>query len=489
MRRKRPVALASNAGPGSAGEPITESLLRQYLFGETKVSADIADLVGNFNPKYINTKTRLLMREDPVVAFGMAIQESVILNMNWTVESKDPEITAFVDALMKPIYRALAVASVNAMGLGRQVVEKLWDVQPLEFEVKDGGMKRLPNAWIYRGFKAIDPQTCTLLVDHERDEWAGVEQIVATNSADRKAVGPDQVALWSFRKERVFGKLQGWPLLNQVYEPWWFKVALSLLANRYFERRADPQAVGRGQKTIDVGGKPVDGFAWLIRQMLAMRSGGSVVLPNDLVKGTNDKFAWALDYLMDDKRGDMFQDRIDAQDLQITRGLLLTDEAGTSQEMGGRARSETHLKTLGGVQEGFQKEFLEDFVNPQIVTPAVIFNYGEERARKAQAKLTTGGLTVEQKTLLGEVLKAILLADQLNKQGKRVSVLQLLNVRAILEHLNIPAQSEEDVQEAVDNAPEEPALGVPGDKPIEIDEETERGATKELVKVGAADPE
>src|SRR5579864_6198562 len=111
--------------------------LVQFYGTETRISGDIARLIGNFNPRYVNTDLRWLMRNDPDVAFGLSILFAPIVNLDYSIESRDPVIKAFVERALEHCYRQAALGLCNAMPFGRQICEKVWASSDLELEISD----------------------------------------------------------------------------------------------------------------------------------------------------------------------------------------------------------------------------------------------------------------------------------------------------------------------------------------------------------------
>jgi len=93
MGPKSRTSLARTTKPSS---PEAGSVLKQF-FGASEVSGDVRRVIGTFNPRTISIRDRLLMRLDPVIAFGLAILRAPIINLRWSIDSKDPIIAAFCE--------------------------------------------------------------------------------------------------------------------------------------------------------------------------------------------------------------------------------------------------------------------------------------------------------------------------------------------------------------------------------------------------------
>ncbi len=483
----------------------TEGSQLQQFFGINEVRGEITKLLGTFNPKSVGVDVRLLMRNDPDVAFGLAILKAPIVNLGYSVESEDPKIQAAVEWQIRKIYRPMATGATMAMHFGWQLLEKVWEVKDTTVQVQNqvSGVDEsfnLPNAWVIHKTKAIDPRTINLLIDRDKDEWGGAEQRgrrfnnVNVNSG---RVGPENLILWSFRKEEVWGQLTGFPISDHVYEPWWWKTAMNLFANRYFERRADPNFKAFADASVQkTGGRLIDGFTFLAEQLLGLRNGGVLMLPNR--KDAQGNRAFDAELFMDDKRGDMFQARIDALGQQILRALWITDRAATSDGTGSLAMAEVHAESLSMMLQSIVNEWVDDVINTQVVDPFVLYNFGEKALEESKTRVVASGLSKSYRDLLLNLITQLMQAEQLTENGGKVTLAERLDAVAIAESLGLPLRSAEEMEQ-LSEAKEErrPEDGDPpsgrtredDDDPLGGEDPDERAVGDELIRRGNTDPD
>lgn len=479
-------AAAGQFNPGAGADLTTHG-------DEREVSGLIRKWIGVFNPTRININTRLLMRYDPDVAFGLAIRRAPIVNLRWTVESKDPLIAAFIEQELRPVYRQLAKGLSLAIPFGFQVMGKDWTARDVTVEAEnktDGTVTRktIKSAWTYKRFKPVDPRTVTLLIDPAADDWGGVRQSVSGRQTPIE-VGRDKAVLWSHANEDNFGRLEGWPLLDQAYEPWWWKCSSNVLTNRYYERRADPTPIATADpRTLtDKSGLEMDGFEYMRRIMRDLKAGAFVVVPSSRDDKGNPFFD--IKYLTDDQRGEMWQLRVDKNGAQILRGLLITDEAGTSQDTGSRARAEQHAETLDDTQETTVSDYL-DVVNHQVVEPMVRANFGDRAVDESATRLVGEGISGQQHELYKQVFLNVLNAEHMTEGGQTIPNHLRVNMVGLAEQLKLPMHTAKEVEKLAKQVAKNRELPGPGeedDDDLEIDEETEREATKALEKKGSLD--
>lgn len=434
--------------PEAAGMRFDGPGLRAYLGTTTKIAAEIKSVLGPRDPRLIGLRERLMMRDDPDVAFGLAILRAPIVGLKWSIESEDEEISAFVDAVLRPIYYQLALGASLAIHFGNQVLAKEYDVVD-RFEVSvtrdssgKADVRSYPNAIVFRRFKTIDPKTISLLFDPATDDWAGVEQNQGGGNVVR--VGKDGALYWGYRRQEVYGKLQGYPQSDVYHDPWYGKHGLLFCRNRYMENRADPPWKGWAQPELDKGVAKIDGFQFMHEQLTSVRGGGSILMPNERDDRGNLKFDAAL--VKDDKRGDMFQQAIEWQSTQIYRAMWIGDKAATAGDgQGSMAQAAVHAQTMAGAMDGVLNEWIE-IVNDQVVTPLSILNFGPERTRSARPRLAGNGISAELKALFKDLILNLIQVEQLQQQGDPVSFVKRIDRVALAQQLGIPLRAEDEVK-------------------------------------------
>jgi len=481
--------------------------LVQFYGTETRIAGDVQRLIGNFNPRYVGTDIRWMMRLDPDVSFGLALHRAPLVNLEWSIESHDPIIKAFVTQALEACYRELAGGLSLAMPFGRQICEKVWESRPLKLETTDETSgattsKDFPAAWVYKRFKAIDPRTYHFIIDHDLDDWVGVEQLyMRFGLPPLMPVSRERLAFWCFRREEVFGRLEGFPMLDQAYEPWWFKTATQLIANRYFEHRADPPLKIRAGDRIMIGGKEASGFEYMATQALQLKSGGAVVLPNLMEKETKE-YKFDLEYMKDDKRGDQLQQRIDGLSTQILRSLWVTDRAGTSgrggqASRGGLAEAKQHAETMSESQESIIDEYAE-VLQEDIIDPLVLYNFGEEALRSSRTKIVTAGVSDSLQAVYKDLLIELFECEKAQLDGEPIRPWERMDVPAILKTLQIPQRPGDELEQLAGERKKEKAAReaqagsmTPGpggaDEPLLGDAELEKKVRDRLVAKGAVD--
>jgi hypothetical protein len=444
--------------------------LPQIAGGSTKIAAQVRSLLGVFNPAYVGLETRLKMRNDPTVSFALAVLRAPVVNLQWSVQSQDSKIAAFVDQELRRVYFELATGASLAIAFGFQPMEKIWRVGPVKVEVDDksDGTRQsftLDSAWTYERFKALDPKTVHLLIDDVNDTWGGLQ---GTDNAGKPIrVGVERSLLWSFRSEQVWGKLTGYPVLDPMYEPWWWKSACNLFCNRYFERKAEPSYKAHAPaEIIGPNGEKLDGFAFMQNVLMGLKNGEAVTLPGEYDEKGNRIVD--VELLQDDKRGDMFQQRLEYLDLQIMKAALIADRAGSAGRGSGIGTGEAavHFDILQMLLEEILQEWLR-VVQSQVIDPLVRYNFGEEAVTSSRTIIKSPGLSQWMRDLYRVLMQQLLQAEVALKDGKVVKVLEYLDAIKIAEALHIPIKSADELgplaHDRVEQVPPDGPIGNPGD--------------------------
>lgn len=449
-----------------------------------EISGAVNEIIGAFDPKRITYDRMLQMRNDADASFGTALVKAPLINMNWRIQSKEDRIAAFVTAALKTHMRSVLKALSNAEPLGYKLLESVWKAGPMSYTIegKDGtsSVKKLPVAWTFERFKPIDGRTVTLLADEKSGKFLGVRQ--SGFGPTEATVGAEQLVLWSFRDEDVDGKLTGYPLYHQVYDPWWRKQEILIYRSEYLKQDAKPIPIGRASidSLKDERGTTRDGYAHMRRIGASRQQGAFVILPNSRDEKGNWK--WDLEYRENSGRaGDVYQKAIDKEGIQILRAHGITDEVGTSQETGSRSRSETHADTFDKVLQGYVDEAVDEVINPQIVDRLVLYNFGQQALEESETKLVPAGLSPGALDTYRDVLKGIMDGEAMLQQGSTIPLRKRIDAVGICKALNVPLLPEDEVEPDPKPDPED----LPG--PGNITPADEERAMKELKRRGAQD--
>ncbi len=462
--------------PGKEGEdkpqgPKPGYNIRQLTL-QTKTLREVEKVIGVFNPTRVTHSRRIQMMDDPTVAFSHAILRAPVVDDNFTVESQDSKVAAFVDYAMRHVYHELALGLSRAMPFGYQGAEKVWKSGPISIKVQDktgtSEMLTMPEAWTLERVKPLDQMQTLLLIDKDKDEWAGIR---GQGKDDQPVdIGPERSVLWSFMAPLVCGKLTGKPMNDQQYTPWWEKQATNLFCDRYFEKKADGQYKIHVPAEIDgPNGTKLDGFTYAQNALMAAKNGEAITLPAEMDE--NGHRLVDVEILQDDKRGDMYHPRLEYLDLQILRGAMIADRAGSAGRGSGIGTGEAavHFDILQMLLTEIMKDWFK-VLQFQIVDPLVLYNFGETMLRESRTRIVSKGISNWMRDLYRVLLQQMTQFEVALKDGKVVKFYEYIDAVGIAEALGVPIKPADQLgplaHERLDEVDMLAPAGTPGDSNV-----------------------
>lgn len=443
--------------------------LRQLTL-QTKTLREVEKVIGVFNPTRVTHARREQMMDDPSIAFSQAILRAPITKDDFVIESQDSKVASFVDYAVREIYHDLSLGLSRAVPFGYQGAEKVWQTGPLSVKVQDKSsgaseMLTMDQAWTFETIKALDQNLTLLLIDKDNDKWGGIRGVGKDDQP--KDISPEQAMLWSFMAPLVCGKLTGKPMLNQQYTPWWEKQATNLFCDRYFEKKADGQFKVHVPAEIDgPNGTKLDGFAFAQTALMAAKNGEAITLPAEMDEHGNRLVDVTM--LQDDKRGDMYHPRLEYLELQIMKGALIADRAGSAGRGSGIGTGEAsvHFDILQMLLEELLKDWMK-VIQKQIVDPLVLYNFGEQVMRESRTRIVSKGISNWMRDLYRVLLQQMTQFEVALKDGKVVKFYEYIDAVGIAEALGVPIKPADQLgplaHERIDEADLMAPAGNPGD--------------------------
>jgi len=392
-------------------------------------------LLGAFSPYAVSIETRKRMRLDPQIRLALAAIKAPIMGMSWRAESADPVVAGFVESALRPVWRSLVRSALKAVEFGFQVHEKVWRVADLTVESAEAdgnpSARTFPRALTYGKLKDLDPASVVILAD-EQGDFAGFRQL-----ATGVVVPAEKAFVVTFEKE--WGNLYGTSRLDAAYEPWYWSRVMYAGCNRYFERKGDPPIKGRAPAEIrlDEDGNEVNSLDEANAVIQSLRSGGTAVFPDE--RDEHGNLRWDFEFLLDDKRADMFLDYIQHLEVMKLRAMLvpervLTQDAGT----GSYSLAQEHTDTFLRSEELLIQELL-DQVNRYLVPQLVFYNFGPQAPA---VHLSTTGLSRANRELMKELILHLLEAERGAEGGRRAGLAGIIDTVKLLRELNLPVREE-----------------------------------------------
>ncbi len=393
--------------------------------GSRFVTSVSASYVGPYNPASVGVEVKKRMRLDPQIALGLAAIKAPVINVtrdgSWWVEGGSEQVRKLVKQLLRPLVRPLFRSCLNAVEFGHQAHEKVWELRRLN----DGMF------YTYKKLKDLEPGTFELYTD-ENGRYAGLKQ-----PHMEAPIAPQKTFVMTLNKE--WGNLYGRGRLDAAYDPWYWSSVIYMLANPYFERKADPVVKAHGPAEMRQNpetGAEEHTLDSLNATLGSLRSSGSIALPDERDEQGNRR--WDVEYLLDDQRGEMFRSYLEHLDAKKLRALFVPERSLTQDgSVGSHAAAKQYADTFLLMEAGLLRDVVGQ-INQFVVGPLVELNFGPA-ALGDGVRLATTGISQQNEQILAEVLR---LAVEAEKDGGKTA--ELIDRIRLLEQLNVPVKDDEE---------------------------------------------
>lgn len=287
------------------------------------------------------------MRRDPMIAFGLMFCKVPLVRARWFIRCADPAKAAFIDGELRKVWGRYVLALCNDMDYGYSPVVKRFDLdRPQHTYIEtgeDGEQERLAwdkgvDAIVWKPFVPLNPSWASAAFT-KQGEFNGIHYRKSSHrgfdfsAGDRPEI-PLEKALWSTNeKDTVFGNLYGYPRTGYAYRYWWSYWYRWALADRAFERFADPAIVvyHPPQPIDDETGEEVDFSTLAIGAGEDVRSGDTVALPNSMVLGTDGQGKgireWEITQQESKANFDALDQSFEYLDVQKLRALMIPEQS------------------------------------------------------------------------------------------------------------------------------------------------------------------
>ena len=400
----------------------------------SKMAGAIGSYAGEYNPDDISIDTYNKLRMNAQIAAGLKVIKLPIIGQQWTTVCEDKDIAEFIDQVLRPLWYNLLTATLTAVDFGFSAHEIVYDVQDLtlsrKYEQKPFFNKK---AIVWKKFKSLYPDTVNIKLD-EMENFDGIIQ---------KWVGKDitipveKSFIFTHDKGDSFGNLFGVSRLKPAYDVWYWWINLVQFMMRYFERKGTPPVIVKFPLGQTKDGTDHADIALEIGKALIGES--VVAIPSTTYENTPPK--WDLDYLLDDKRGEMFLSALTFFENKMLRAMFVPERTITqdsSSKAGSYSLSQTHADMFLLGEEALLVD-IENQVNRYIIRRLVEYNFG---AKAPQCYLRIERITDARKGFLKDVFM------QMVKTGTAIPA-----AREIADVVGVPLNDENDdgIDDKVDN--------------------------------------
>ena len=391
----------------------------------SQIAGAIQSYAGQYNPDDISVDTYNKLRMNAQIAAGLKVIKLPIIGQQWTTVCDDKDIGEFIDQLLRPMWYNLLTSTLTAVDFGFAAHEIVYDVKDItlnrKYEKKPFFDKK---AVVWKKFKSLYPDTVNIKLDR-MENFDGITQ---------KWVGSDihipveKSFIFTHDKGDSFGNLFGVSRVKPAYDCWYWWISLVQFMMRYFERKGTPPVIVKFPL-----GQTKDGtdHADIALEMGKALIGESVIaIPSTTYENTPPK--WDLNYLLDDKRGEMFLSALTFFENKMLRGMFVPERTITqdsSSKAGSYSLSQTHADMFLLGEEALLVD-IENQVNKYIVRRLIEYNFG---AKAPQCYIKIERITEARKGFLKDVFMEMI------KKGTAIPA-----AREIADVVGVPLDDEND---------------------------------------------
>lgn len=391
----------------------------------SQIAGAISSYAGQYNPDEISIDTYNKLRMNAQIAAGLKVIKLPIIGQQWTTVCEDKDIAEFIDQLLRPLWYNLLTSILTGVDYGFSANEIVYDVQELSLSRK---YEQKPfftgKAVVWKKFKSLYPDTVNIKLD-EMENFAGIVQKWVGKDVH---IPIDKSFIFTHDKGDSFGNLFGVSRLKPAYDVWFWWINLVQFMMRYFERKGTPPVVVKFPLGQTKDGTDHADIALEIGKALIGES--VVAIPSTTYENTPPK--WDLNYLLDDKRGEMFLSALTFFENKMLRAMFVPERTITqdsSSKAGSYSLSQTHADMFLLGEEALIVD-IENQINRYVLRRLIEYNFG---SKAPQCYLRIERITEARKGFLKDVFMEMI------KNGTAVPA-----AREIADVVGVPLDGEND---------------------------------------------
>jgi hypothetical protein len=418
----------------------------------------MADVLGQpFDVAKIPLSKLEQMQRDPMLSFGLMFVKVPLIRAPWYIQSSDARRASFVDNALRKIYGRLILAYSNCFSFGFSGIIKRFEYENPDWVFIDKNDPESTEAKVWdtdiqaltwKPFLALNPRQASPHWN-AKGEFAGIDYVpaqstfpffnIGNSNTGRAADVPLDWALWATNeKDSVYGSLWGYPRLGYSYRYWWSYWYLFGLADRAFERWADPPIVvyHPNEVGIDDEGNEVNYAIEGLTVAEKFRSGANISLPGSAItSGLDDKASnmreWEINQMKSEANFNAMDTWFKYLDVQKLRSMMVPEQS--LMEGQGGSSSRNVAEQFGDIFQESQAvvmQEIDDMINRYMIPQLLEANFGPGGA--TCKKITTGFDPADIETMRSIV-------GAFANKDTEIPV----DMRETLERLGVPTMSQE----------------------------------------------
>lgn len=430
----------------------------------------VADQLGDpFNTEHIPVSKLRLMRRDPIIGFGLSFIKTPHVRARWYVDAKDingpnAQVAAHLDYDLRRIMASIVMQWANSLDFGFQGLARRFEfgipAGTFVAQNPDGSMAEQP-IWNqgniqpirWKPFVALPPEAVEpnwgndgsfngINFDGTQIKGSLPGGIGATPSGQEDKFDIDLYhSLWiTNERDQNFGSIYGYPRLGYAYQYWWSYWFRWAIADRAFEKKADPTVLikhPQGSFIDPSTGQEISYADYALNMGYRMRSGGVMTVPSTPYEGANGPIGipeWDVDFTKDMVNFDPFDRSFDYLDIGKIRALWIPEQSLVEGKGGTSSRNvAAELDSSFTESQAVMSVQIGETINRWIVPQWLAINYPEFLASNGTAQIVIQGFADEDVQFTQQIIQLI------GQQPTGISkLLTLVDLEKILDDAGVP---------------------------------------------------
>lgn len=458
----------------ASGPEQSPSQQQQAIFANWR---QVADTLGDpYSVELIPVSKLRMMRRDPIIGFGLSFIKTPHIRAKWFIDAKDAngpnaQIAAHLDHDLRQIYASFVLQWCNSLDFGFQALARRFQFQIpsgtyLAPDAK-GDLSEQPiwnqgsiQPLSWKPFVALPPETVEPLwapdgsffgIDYDGTAAQGGGASGSANAppsgtgAKKKNDDKFEIdlnhALWiTNEKDQNFGSIFGYPRLGYAYRYWWSYWFRWAIADRAFEKKADPSILiyhPEGKFTDPSTGAEIAYADYALQMGTRMRSGGVITLPSTPYEGPNGPTnirEWEIDSTQDMMNFDPFDKSFDYLDIGKIRSLWIPEQSLVEGKGGTSSRNvAAEFDSSFTESQAVMSAQITETINRWIIPQWLAINYPEFIQNNGTAKIVIQGFADEDVQFTQQVIQ--LIGQQQTGINK---LLTLVDLPKVLDDAGVP---------------------------------------------------